>query len=180
MHVPELPIHIVVDNPQNVGHDGKEMFLLCLAGLILCVLTGHDPGRLGFALMGGGVLFGLGLWTLRVARFRGRRIELLLDQEFLHLSRDLLKHPRLWAQFREGQFIRIRWAEIARWDFTDPDYSARGMEWYPTEYSLRIRSQPGSLLILYREPLLEVEYRFIPAVELMLKSRGHEFYGLPG
>lgn len=174
----QLPIYVVVNGPHKVGHDGKEMFFICLAGLVLCALTGYDPGRFGFVIVGGGCLVGLALWTSKTAFYRGKKIELWVDAEAITFSRDLLKHPQLWSQFRNGKYIQIPWSEILRWDFTDPDHHARVRGWYPTQYSLRLRSTPGTYLVMDREVLMDKEDQFIPWVEHILKSIGHEFYGL--
>lgn len=163
-----------------MGHEGKTVFGLSLIGLILSWLTGTQLDRNTLLLLGGGIILGLGMWTTKVSFYRGLKIEIVVEADSISFSRELLKHPGIWSRFRDGLFVRVPWTEITRWDFTDPDSTLRGVGWYPTEYSLQIRSAPGTILILDREPLIEVEDQFIPRVRQILLAHGHNLYGLDG
>ncbi len=170
-----LPLEFHFPAPKTVGHEGKSVVLLCTLALVGSYLSGIRLESLQLFLFGGGVFAGLAMWTRKAAFYRNRLLKVKLDEKFFYLSRELVHHSQIWSQFRHGSFLRIPWAEIERWDFADPD-TVSGVDWYATQYILRLRSAPGMILTIDREPMLDLEEGFIPIAQAVLARSGGALY----
>lgn len=171
-----LPIHLTNDRPKRVGSWGRGLFFASAGSLAIFGLLGVPLEKSGTFTLVGGLFLGLAMWSTKRMLVRENKIEIILAQDAVFFSSFLIKHPIIWSHFRDGQYFRFPWSEIASWSFVDSTTGAKTSDL--DEYCLRIKSAPDRILTIDREPLVEIEEQFVPIVREVLEAQGGKFSGL--
>lgn len=172
-----LPLQLTFRASKSVGSGAKEIMWVCLLGLGLVIFSNTGPdSHMQKILFSLGVI-GAGLVAYsKQKKYQNVLFEIVLDENFLFLSKNLVKKPERWKPLSEGNFLKLPWDDITAWRFENVSAES-GRDLIAStgsganEYWIQLKQFPSTYLVIDRELVLDVEDEFITVAKRILAGQ---------